>query len=641
MLTTNRISSDPYGCRLSNVGFRSGHSTVGAETPSPWVENAEGSRGGQSVIQQLADPPRMTRRLRAVLFVDVVDSVRLIHEDPEGAVQRWRSFAAEITRDDLPPRRGRIVKLLGDGMLVEFESAVDAVECALAMQPRLDRLNKDVPPNRHLNVRIGVHLADVMADDVDLYGDGVNLAARLMALGGPREIVISAAVRDQIADGLGVTIEDLGDRALKGIDRPIRAFRAWPPGPPPVTVRDRRRHSGDRPSIAVLPFRNVSSDPAHGFLGDLLAEDLIGALSRQTDLFVISRLSTAPFRDRLYEPRNVAEVLGVRYVLSGTMQASSNRLRLMAELTEADADRVIWADRFEGSLADLFDLQDQLSHDISKRVVPYVRHLELERVRIKRPDSLTAYERTVRASDCLHRTSREDLEDARQMLEGAIASDPQYAPPYAWLALYHVRKVGQGWSVDPAQDRAEANRHATAALERDDTDAWSNSVYGLVHAYLNKDPETAIGHYDRALTINPSAAPAWAWSTSAYAWLGNGPEAIARASRAPKLSPFDPNMYSFTSVAAMAHAVAGDYEQAIASCRQSIRQNRMFVSTHRTFTIALALAGRVEEAQAAARDLLALEPSLTVSNFLRRYPGAASPQAKLFSEALAIAGLPR
>ena len=597
-------------------------------------------RRGSIVIQQLVEPPRLTRRLRAVLFVDVVDSVRLIHQDPEGTIQRWRSFAAEITHDELPARRGRIVKLLGDGMLVEFESAVDAVECALAMQTRIDRLNNGVAPDRHLRVRIGVHLADVMADDLDHYGDGVNLAARLMALGESGEIVISAAVRDQITDGLGVTIEDLGERTLKGIDRPVRAFRAWPPGLAPLVSPDRRRRSGDRPSIAVLPFRNLSIDPTHGFLGDLIAEDLIADLSRGTNLFVISRLSTTPFRDRLFDARNVADVLGVRYVISGTMQTAGSRLRLMAELTEADIGRVIWAERFEGSLTDVFDLQDQLSRDITKRVVPYVHQLELERARAKRAESMTAYEWTLRAIDHFHRNSREDLELARDMLERAIELDPRYAPPRAWLAHYHVRKVGQGWSEDTRRDTVEAIRHANGALEMDDTDPWVLTVYGLVAAYLNKDIEGAIGYYNRALTINPSAAPAWLWSTAAHSWLGAGEEAVRRAPRAIELSPFDPNMYLFTSIAGTAFTVAGQYQTAVEYCRRSLRHNRMFASTHRMLAISLALSNRVDEARKVVEELLALEPTLTVRGFSQRYPGSESSQAQLFGKALEVAGVP-
>jgi TolB-like protein/tetratricopeptide (TPR) repeat protein len=583
---------------------------------------------------------RMARRLRAVLFVDVVNSVRLIQADEEGTIQRWRSFVNDAMRDDLPAKRGRLVKLLGDGMLVELESAIDAVECAIALQSRIADSEATIPGERRIQLRIGVHLADVIIDDLDLYGDGVNLAARLRDLAGPQEIVISAAIRDQLVDGLDVTIEDLGERELKGVERPVRAFRAWAPGQSLRSGDQRTRRSGDRPSMAVLPFRNSSGHSEHDFLGDLIAEDVIGNLSRQTDLFVISPLSTRPFRDRLYEPRNVADVLGVRYVLSGSMHASAARLRISAELTEAVAGHVVWAERFEGPLADLFELQDQLSQQITKRVVPYVRQIELQRVRAKRPEDLTAYECTLRAIDHLHRSSHEDYERARSLLQSAIKLDPQYVAPRAWLAYWHVRRVGQGWSPDMHADTLDATRHVEAAVELDHKDPWALSVHGLVAAYLFKDLEAAIARYDQALAVNPSAAPAWHWSTSAYAWLGRGDEAVRRAPMAIELSPFDPNMYLFMSHAGSAHAVAGQYEQAIECLRRSLRENRMFTATHKLLTISLALAGRMQAARAAATELLTLEPTFTVSLFRQRYPGSHAPYAEQFFEALRSAGIP-
>jgi TolB-like protein/class 3 adenylate cyclase/Tfp pilus assembly protein PilF len=593
------------------------------------------------VIQEQAIAERLTRRLRAVLFVDVVDSVRLIQQDAERTVARWREFIATVARDDLPGARGRMVKQLGDGMLLEFESVRDAVECALAMQSRIELGNAGLDPDRQIHLRMGIHVADVLADDMDLYGDGVNLAARLMVLGGPQEIVISAAVRDHLTDGLGVTIEDLGERQLKGVERPVRAFRAWPIGALPTHSPDRVRQRGDRPSIAVLPFRNLSKDPAHDFLGDLLAEDVIGHLSRLTDLFVISRLSTTPFRDRLFAPRNVAEVLGVRYVLSGSMLATGTQLQVIAELTEAEAGHVIWSERFRGSMADIFELQEALATDIAKRVVPYVRQLELQRARSKRPENLTAYERTLRAIDHFHHSSHEDLDQARVLLEAAIESDPSYVAPYAWLAHLHVRRVGQGWSDDANRDTVEARRYAAAALDRDDTDPLALTVSGLVAGYLDKDLKTSIAHYDRALAINPSASSAWVWSTSTYAWLGQGEEAVRRSLRAMELSPFDPLMYTFTSIAGTAHAVAGQYDEAIDFCRRSLRLNRMFASTHRILAISLALSGDMESAGVAGAELLRLEPGLTVGGFRARYPGNKAEHTDRFCEALAMAGVPR
>jgi class 3 adenylate cyclase/tetratricopeptide (TPR) repeat protein len=591
------------------------------------------------MIEQATPSAAVTHRESAFVFVDVADSVALMEKDPERFVERWRAFV-EAVKHELPARGGRVVKLMGDGMLLEFASSIGAVECALALQARVESVNEDVPLDRRVELRIGVHASEVLVDEVDMYGKGVNLGARLMGLAAPGETIISASVRDQVTDGLGVVLEDLGDRWLKGMGSPVRAFRAWPPGALPEHSLRTRMLAGSRPSIAVLPFRVLSSDAAHAFLGDLLAEDLIGALSVQSELVVISRLSTAPFRNRFYEPRNVAEILGVRYAPSGTLQASGMRVRLIAELSDVEAGEAIWADRFDGQLTDIFELQDKLSHDIAARVVPLLRQRELMRARSKRPENLTAYERTLRAVDHLHKSSPNDLELAKAMLEAAIASDPNYAAPHAWLARYYVRRVGQGWSTDVPSDTTAAYRHAEAALERDDTDSWVLSVNGLVAAYLDNDLDKALGIYNRALTINQSNPSAWVWSTSALTWLDRAPEAVLRAPKAIELSPFDPNLYSFTAVAAVAHLAVGDYDKAIEFGKTSLRQNAMFTSTHKMLSVALSLAGRMDEARAAVQNLLKLDPTLTVRSFLQQYPGRDTAHAAGFAAALASAGVP-
>jgi adenylate cyclase len=580
-------------------------------------------------------------RLCAVLFIDMVDSVRLTRIDQQGTIDRWRNLMAAVAAEDLPKWRGRRVKLQGDGMLAEFESTVGAVECAIAIQARVARSEQGIDLPLRIRLRMGAHVADVIVDEFDIYGEGVNLAARLRDLGGADEIVVSAAVRDQLTNGIGVSIEDLGERKLKGLEQPVRAYRIWPQGPVPAQTPDRMRRVGDRPAIAVLPFRNLSGDPRHDFLGDLIAEDVIGDLSRLTDLYVISRLSTAPFRDRLYETRNVAEMLGVSYVISGSMQSDGTRLRLTAELTEAEAGHVVWSDRFEGSLANIFELQDRLSVEIATRAVPHLRQIETRRVRSKRPEDLTAYERTLRAIDFMHGRSREDLDLAQGLLTQAIAADPHYATPHVWLARSHVLRVGQGWSDDPQRDARDAHRHAEDALERDSNDAYAISVWGFVSAYLQKDIDLALVRYDRALAINSSAVWAWAWSASAHAWRGEGEKAVELIQRAIDLSPFDPHMYNFASIACNAHAVAGDYAAAITWGRRSLRENRLFSAPHKVLTLSLALAGRMDEARAAAAELLALEPGLTVGEFRRRHPGSVGPHIDRFCEGLSMAGIPR
>lgn len=529
----------------------------------------------------------------------------------------------------LPSRPSRKLVEPGGALVLEFSSAREAAESAFAIRSGYSQAA----------LRMGIESGKRPSN-----GNG-HPAVRLSALAGPAEILVSAEVRDQLIDGLDVSVEDLGEQKILGSKKPVRAFRVSPPGSRSGGSGhgrgpgDHGRGPGDRPSIAVLPFRNLSGDPANDYLGDVIAEDVIGSLSRLIDLTVISRLSTAAFRRRPFEPRSVADALNVRYLLSGSLYTSGERLRVTADLSDASTGQVVWAERFESALTGLFDLQDQLSKAISQRLVPSVRQLELQRARSAQPETLSAYERALRGIDHFHRSSQQDLEEARALFESAIEADPSYITPYAWLAHWYVRRVGQGWSDDPVRDTVEANRYSQSALDKDPTHPHALTVFGLVVGYLNKDLESAIELHNRALTINPSAASAWLWSTSAYAWLGDGGEAVRRSSRAIELSPFDPQMYMFTSIAGTAHAVAGLYDKAIELCRRSLRLNRMFASTHRILTLSLWLSGREQEAREAAAQLLKVEPTLTASGFLKRYPGSASAHAKVFAEALSAAGV--
>jgi class 3 adenylate cyclase/TolB-like protein/Tfp pilus assembly protein PilF len=541
-----------------------------------------------------------------------------------------RALEEIIESISLPCKPSRKLPGPGNALVLEFASAREAAQSAFAIR----RSSGQRPA-----LRMGIETREQVA------ARNGHSAARLSALAGAEEILVSADVRDQLVEGLDVSVEDLGEHKLSGAKRRVRAFRVSPPRSRPGSAGGEggggsRPRGADRPSIAVLPFRNLSGDPANDYLGDIIAEDVISNLSRLIDLMVISRLSTTAFRRRPYEPRSVGEALNVRYVLSGSLYTSGSRLRITADLSDAATGQVVWAERFESSVTGIFELQDQLSKAISQRLVPYVRQLELQRARSAQPETLSAYERTVRGIDHFHRSSPRDLEQARLLLESAIEADPSYVTPYAWLAHWYVRKVGQGWSDDPQLDAAEAKRYSEAALERDATNPHALTVSGLVHGYLYKDLQSAIELHNRALTINPSAASAWLWSTSAYAWQGDGSQAVERSHRAIELSPLDPQMYLFTSIAGTAHAVAGRYDKAIELCRRSLRLNRMFASSHRILTISLSLSGRGQEAREAAAELLKLEPTLTARGFLKRYPGSESAHAKVFAEALSAAGVP-
>ncbi|HEX3413628.1 MAG TPA: BTAD domain-containing putative transcriptional regulator [Stellaceae bacterium] len=402
------------------------------------------------------------------------------------------------------------------------------------------------------------------------------------------------------------------------------------PGP------ERRRE----PSIAVLPFRNITGDPAHDFVAEGLVEDLIEALSRVPNFFVISRLSSLAFRNQDRHPREIGNVLGVRYVLSGSLRVLGDRLRLTIELTDTQLEAPLWFSRLDERFLDLFEVQDRLCEMIVQKVAPHLHAAEMKRIRVKRPDSLEAYDLFLRAQENMHNSSRPVFETSEALFEAALAKDPHYAAALAWRARWHVLRVGQGWSPDPAHDATQADHFARAAIECNSMEPMAFAVHGHVASYLYKDFDLAFRRFEAALRINANAAPAWMWSAAAQAWMGDGPRAIEEINKAMALSPYDPLMYAYSGNAGVAYLVDGQYERAIECALRSLRENRTYTSAYKQLAIALVLAGREDEARGTARRLLELEPGLTVASFRRRYPGSASSHAERFCDALARAGVP-
>ena len=347
----------------------------------------------------------------------------------------------------------------------------------------------------------------------------------------------------------------------------------------------------------MLPFRNLSGDPAHHFVAEGLVEDLIEALSRVPNFFVISRLSTLAFRDQDRPPREIGNVLGVRYVLSGSLRVFEDRLRLSIELTDTQLGAALWFSKLDERFADLFAVQDRLSEMIVRQVAPHLRAAEINRIRVKRPDSLEAYELFLRAQENMHNSSRAVFETSEALFEAAIAKDPHYAAALAWRARWHVLRVGQGWSPDPAQDATQADRYARAAIECNSMEPMAFAVHGHVASYLYKDFDLAFRRFEAALQINANAAPAWMWSAAARAWMGDGPRAIEEINKAMALSPYDPLMYAYSGNAGVAYLVDGQYERAIECALRSLRENRTYTSAYKQLAIALVLAGREDEAR--------------------------------------------
>jgi TolB-like protein len=397
-----------------------------------------------------------------------------------------------------------------------------------------------------------------------------------------------------------------------------------------------------QPSVAVLPFRNLSGVPRHHYTADALAEDLIGLLSRVPGFFVISRLSTRTFRnqeDRL--PQEIGDLLDVRYLLSGTMRVAGSRLRVNAELTDAIRGIVLWSAGIEERFFDLFDIPMRLAEEIVRQAAPHLRTAELTRVRSKQPEQLNAYDYFLQAQDDMHNFSPSMFQRAERMFDAALARVPNYPAALAWRAYWHVLRIGQGWSPNRELDATLAAEFAARALDGDPLEPMAFGVQGHIAAYLRKDFNLAFEQFKTALRLNPNAAPVWLWSAATRAWDGDGRGAVEEVKKGTALSPYDPLMYFSNIIAGMAYLTNAQYDRAIEYAYLSLRENRSYAAAHRLLVIGLVLAGRLKEAHSAAHRLITLEPGITVEKFRNRYPGVGDPRAALYCDALAEAGVPR
>src|SRR3954463_6350177 len=586
------------------------------------------------------------RQRRAVLVADALDSAELMEHDEDRTLERWRNFFAHATAEVIPTHSGRsLSRAISNGFLAEFPDGVQAVRCAFELHQDLARSNAAAAA-LPLGLRIGIHVAEVIVETFNVLGDGVNVAARLAELANVSETVVSAAVRDQLTSGVEAAVEDLGEQRLRNRERPVRAFRLWPPAHESAGsgnaagVADAVRAHG-RPSVAVIPFQLRTDDPRFAFVGDGLADETIAALSRMADFFVTSRLSTMAFKRAPLGVRSIGEMLGVQYVLSGSVQTAHPRALFVAELADTRDGRIVWSERFEGDLADVFAMQGELARKVAQSMTPVVRSIELRRARITSFEDLDAYGMTLRGVELMHRLSREDFMLARQAFETAIERNPVAPAPHAWLAKWHILRVLAGMSEAPAHDFAAATASAANALACDAEDALALAVDAFVAAWSRHDLDTAERRLSHALEANPNEPLAWLHSGITHAWRGRGGEAVECTERALGLSPLDPMIYYFNSLAGMANLVAGNYERAIELSTRSLRENRLHTPTLRTLAAALVLAGRLEDARETMTRLRALEPSLTAGTLQSRYPGRDSPQAARFIGALVEAGLPR
>ena len=568
---------------------------------------------------------RVERRLAAILAADVVGYSRLMGADEVGTLAALKAHRRELIDPKIAEHHGRIVKTTGDGMLVEFASVVDAVQCAVEVNRAVVGRNAEVPQEKRIEFRVGINVGDVIVDGADIYGDGVNIAARLEGLADPGGICLSQSAADQVRGKLVITIEDMGERELKNIELPMRVFRVRsggaPKGPASSVVAAKAALAlPNKPSLAVLPFQNMSGDPEQEYFADGMVEDITTALSKVQSFFVIARNSSFSYKNKVVDVKQVGRELGVRYVLEGSVRKAGGRIRITGQLIEVATGHHLWADRFDGAIEEVFALQDQVTHSVVGAIEPNLQRAEIERAIRKPTENLDAYDFFLRGMALAHGLSKEQRRESQQFFLKATELDPNYHAAYALAAMYYHYGSIQGWLTDPKVEIAEGVRLAHRAVESGTNDPVALANAGLTLAFLGNEAEAGIRLIDRALAINPSYAFGWYDSGAVRNILGNSDVAIEHVRRAMRLDPRTPLFFLYPTVIAAAHLYAGRYDEAVAAANEALGIQAAYVSAQRLKASALGWLGRTTEARQVISQILAVQPAMRLSNLPERLP---------------------
>jgi adenylate cyclase len=579
------------------------------------------------------------RRLAAILAADVAGSCRLIGIE-EGTLAQLKALRKTLFDPKVTDHRGRIVKNTGDGALVEFASVVDAVRCADEIQRGVAEQNTDVPQDKRIEFRIGIHVGDIIIADDDIFGDGVNIAVRLEGIAEPGGICISDDAHRQVRGKVESALEDMGAQTLKNIAEPMRVWRvpngrAAPVVPNRLPLDDAEPLAlPDRPSIAVLPFQNLSGDPDQDYFADGMVDEITTALSRFNFLFVIARNSSFTYKGKSVDIKQVGRELGVRYVLEGSVRKAAGKVRIIGQLIDTTTGMHHWADRFEGDLSDIFALQDRMTESVVSAIAPKMFQIEIE-LAVRRPNNLSAYDLCLRAMSHLWPGTRGGLADAFRLASRALEIDPRCGWAATLAGDCHFTNITQGWTADPKSEITEGFRLLRLALNIDANDYLALSILGQRTAFFYGDFDTAREMVDRAVALNPNSLRAWEQRGWTYVLAGQPEEAIRSFERVIRLSPFDPVSLSTFPGMSAAMIGLGRFDEAVAVAKKAVRQNSPNPVTYRCLAIALAHLGRETEARKAAAGLLELEPSFRISAWTA---GRWLPQ--IYIDGLRKAGLP-
>jgi len=576
---------------------------------------------------------RVERRLAAVFAADIAGYSRLMGADEVGTLEALKAIRREIVDPAIAEHKGRIVKTTGDGLLVEFASAVDAVTCAMAVQEKMAGREGQIA------FRIGINIGDIISDENDIFGDGVNVAARVENECAPGGVCLSGSAFEQVRGKTKFEFDDLGERSLKNIDRMVRLYGVKLGNAPKATIADSNRPLPlpDKPSIAVLPFQNMSGDPEQEYFADGMVEDIITALSRFKWLFVIARNSTFTYKGRSVDIRQVGRELGVRYVLEGSVRRATDRVRITAQLIDAETRAHIWADRYDRAVDDIFALQDEITLSTVAAIEPSLRQAEIERAKRKRPENLDAYDLLLRATPLVDTGMPEGASQAVPLLERALLLEPNYALAHGQTAFCNEILYLRAGRREDNRTAAIQHAHTAVALGPDDAPAlvYAAIAIGLVEHNRILAQET----FEAALAISPSAAWAYSWGALILGWGGEAERAIEWGERGIRLSPLDPWITAALHGICMGHFLRGRYEDAAAAAQRAIRSKPGFSVSHMFLAAALAKLGRMEDASAAAERVIQLQPNFS-SNGQCSAIGCVPVLATPLIEAMRASGLP-
>ena len=582
------------------------------------------------------------RRLVAIFAADVEGYSRLMGADEVGTLRDLTQRRA-VLDGLIASHRGRIANTAGDSVLAEFGSAVDAVRCAVEAQEALADANAGALSDRRVNFRIGVHVGDVMVKGGDLFGDGVNIAARLQTLASAGGTCISGAAHDQVKKILPFAFADLGAQQVKNIEEPVRAFAVTTKGASPILVSLNASVPlalPDKPSIAVLPFQNMSGDPEQEYFADGMVEDIITALSRFKSLFVIARNSSFTYKGRAVDVKQVGHELGVRYVLEGSVRKAANRVRITGQLIDAGTGNHLWADRFDASLDDIFDLQDRVTASVVGAIAPTLELAETERAHRKPTESLVAYDFFLRGLAYLNNLTKDSNNEALEQFYRAIELDPAFASPYGMAARCYTLRVANNWINDFRQEAEETKRLAQRAADLGQNDAVALCFGGFALARVCGDLYGGAAYIERAIALNPNLASAWNFSGFVKALLGQHEVAIEHIAKAIRFNPLDPSLYSMQGATALAHFFAGRYDDALKWSEKTLREKPSFLPSLRMVAMSHALAGRLELAKDAIARAREIDPTLRISTLTAQLPLNRPEDRAKYEEGLRRAGLP-